>query len=52
LVEPNGAPGVRMVGNLNASPDQLKADLAVEAVFDPAGDGRTRLVNWRPASKG
>ena len=50
LVALDEAAGVRIVGNLvNLEPDQLKAGLAVEAVFTPAGDGAVTLVNWRPA---
>jgi hypothetical protein len=50
LVALDAAEGVRMIGNLvGLKPDQLKAGLAVEAVFTPAGDGVT-LVNWRPTT--
>jgi hypothetical protein len=49
LVALDGAPGVRMVGNLvDCPPAHLKADLAVEAVFTPSADGAVTLVNWRP----
>jgi uncharacterized OB-fold protein len=50
LVELAAAKGVRMVGNLvNCRPDQLKAGLALQAVFAPSGDGSVKLVNWQPA---
>ena len=49
LVALDDAKGVRMVGNLvNCSPDELKAGLAVEAVFTPSADGSVKLVNWQP----
>lgn len=51
LVELKDAKGVRMVGNLvNCKPDEIKAGLAVEAVFTPSADGSVKLVNWRPVA--
>jgi len=50
LVEVEGQPGVRMVGNLaNAGIDAVTAGLPVEAVFTLSDDGSVTLVNWQPA---
>ena len=50
LVELDGLPGCRMIGNLaNAGLDAIAAGLPVEAVFTPSEDGSVTLVNWQPA---